>query len=79
MENEKTYFTQYCNALFELHNKRVDTENITDKDSAIISDLRKKAAEQSGLTENEIDLIYRCRRYRIFKKVNVFSYKAQSF
>jgi len=72
---EKPYFTQYCNAMFEWKSLNKDISDLTEEESAMFSELRKKSALQNGMTENEIDLIYSCRKHRIFQRVNTFAHK----
>jgi len=73
METEKPYLIQYCNLIFELHSQKIDADNMSKEQTEILCKLRAKAIQQSGLTFNELTLICMCRKYRIFKKVNIYA------
>jgi len=75
MENAKPYLTQYCNLVFELHSKELTYDAASENEKNLLQELRVKATEQSGLTENELTLICMCREYKIFNKVNVYAKK----
>lgn len=70
-----SYLTQYCNMIFEWHNKGLDIDNAAENQIIELQALQAKAVEQSGLTLNELTLICVCRQHRIFKKVNAYANK----
>ena len=60
--------------VFERRSKgRLSYDLAPANDKALSRELLEKAAEQSGLTENEVILICMCREYKIFKKVYVYA------
>ena len=79
MENlEKPYLTQYCNLCFEWKSTGITIDTASEEQVAHLKDLREKALAQSGLTFDELTLISRCRRYGIFKMVNVYALKVKN-
>ena len=72
------YLTQYCNLSFEWESMGISIDTANESQKEQIKYLREKATAQSGLTCNELALISRCRNYRIFEQVNVYSYKLKS-
>lgn len=73
MENTKPYLTQYCNLVFELHNKGITYDYAPNNQKKELRELLEKAAEQSGLDEDEVVHICICREYEIFRKVNTYA------
>ena len=61
--------------VLEWHNEGIEIDSATENQIAKLQELRAKALEQSGLTSNELTLIRLCRKYGIFKKVNIYANK----
>lgn len=70
----KKYITQYCNLRFEWDTKGITIDKATENQLKEMLVLREKALLESGLTENELTLIYICRKRGIFKKVNQYAH-----
>jgi len=75
MKKATPYLTQYCNLIAEWQINRINIDNADEEQKTIIQNLRTEAIKQSGLTNNELTLISLCRKYGIFKQVNVFARK----
>ncbi|MCL2228751.1 MAG: hypothetical protein FWC00_02875 [Firmicutes bacterium] len=67
------YVTQYCNLRFEWQSLGITIDTATENQARFMHDLKQKAIEQSGLTDNELDLISVCRRYRLLKQVYTYA------
>jgi len=70
---ETTFLNQYFNLCFEWESRGIDVDNATHEQIKHMNDLQSKAIEQTGLTCNEVNLIYVCRRYKIFRKINSYA------
>lgn len=75
MKRKISYFNQYCSICFEWQSKGITPDNAPEDQLNTMCELKDKAIEQSGLTENELALIYMCRKFKIFKKVNIYAHK----
>jgi len=73
MKKQATYLTQYFNLKYELEIKGITISNASENEAKQLIELRAKALTQSGLTCNELTLIWRCRRHNIFAKVYGYS------
>ncbi|MCL2061407.1 MAG: hypothetical protein FWH03_02135 [Firmicutes bacterium] len=75
MKNKTPYLTQYYNLLSEWEISGICIDHATQDQLSSLHTLQAKAIKQSGLSRNELAFIVRCRKYRIFTKVNVYSLK----
>jgi len=64
--------------MFEWKSTGTSIDTANEKQIAELNALREKAVAQSGLTQSELNLIYMCRRYGIFTKVNTYAHKIKS-
>ena len=70
---ETHYLTQYCNMVFEWRSKGLDIDSASEAQVNEMQELRAKAIEQSGLSDNELTLISLCRNKNILNKVYMYA------
>ena len=68
------YAIQYFHRLNARQYDQAYDPDFIDECDLVLADLIQKAIRQSGLTSNELLLIYRCRKYNIFPKVNMYAH-----
>ena len=79
MKNKTSYLTQYFNLYYEWTICGITINDVTEEQQILFQDLREKALTQSGLTFEELALIYTCRQYRNILKVKTYARAIKSF
>jgi len=69
MNTKKPFITQYIELKQELEKQEIAA--ISKQQQTKLQDLKEKALDTSGLFQNELNLVYTCRKHNLYGKIGV--------